>query len=111
MDAAGFERAYAERSGVSVEELRALGRVIVPCACGDALCEGWQSVNRRSVLQDAFLHADADGTAAGTFEQALARAVREYASHGLPAPKLKVIVEAEFDGGVERFEAAVQQSP
>lgn len=41
-----FERRYAERSGVTVERLRELGRVVRPCTCGDDLCEGWQSVSR-----------------------------------------------------------------
>ena len=41
-----FERAYAERSGVTVEWLREHGRVVRPCYCGDALCEGWQSLDR-----------------------------------------------------------------
>lgn len=39
-----FEADYARRSHVSVETLRELGRVVRPCACGYALCEGWQSV-------------------------------------------------------------------
>jgi hypothetical protein len=45
MTADEFERAYAARSGVTVAELRALGRVVVPCDCDYELCEGWQSVN------------------------------------------------------------------
>src|SRR5436190_12024675 len=44
MTADEFEAAYAERSGVTVEWLRARGRVVVPCACGDDSCEGWASV-------------------------------------------------------------------
>jgi len=39
-----FERAYAERSGITVEQLRELGRVVRPCTCGEDYCEGWQSV-------------------------------------------------------------------
>jgi hypothetical protein len=39
-----FERGYARRSGVTVEGLRALGRVVRPCACDMDLCQGWQSV-------------------------------------------------------------------
>jgi hypothetical protein len=41
-----FERAYAERSGVTVGELRALGRVVRPCDCGEEGCDGWQSVSQ-----------------------------------------------------------------
>jgi hypothetical protein len=43
-----FERAYAERSGLTVERLRELGRVVVPCRCGDDDCEGWASVSREA---------------------------------------------------------------
>jgi hypothetical protein len=41
-----FERDYAERSGMTVERLRELGRVVRPCDCGEAGCEGWQSVSQ-----------------------------------------------------------------
>ena len=44
--AAQFEREYAERSGVTVEWLRAHGRVVRRCRCGEEGCEGWQSVAR-----------------------------------------------------------------
>jgi hypothetical protein len=43
-----FERRYAERSGTTVEWLRRLGRIVAPCRCGEAICEGWQSINRES---------------------------------------------------------------
>lgn len=46
MEAELFEREYAARSGISVERLRELGRVVRPCHCGDEMCEGWQSINR-----------------------------------------------------------------
>jgi hypothetical protein len=39
-----FEAAYAQRSGITVEALRAIGRVVRPCSCGADECEGWQSV-------------------------------------------------------------------
>jgi hypothetical protein len=45
MTADEFEAAYAQRSGITVARLRELGRVVKPCDCGDAVCEGWQSVN------------------------------------------------------------------
>ena len=38
-----FERAYADRSQVSVEWLRRY-RVVMRCACGDSLCKGWAMV-------------------------------------------------------------------
>jgi hypothetical protein len=40
MTAEDFERGYAERSGISLEELRRY-RKPVPCNCGEAICEGW----------------------------------------------------------------------
>jgi hypothetical protein len=45
MTADEFERAYAERSGVTVEWLREQGRVVRSCDCGERGCEGWQSMN------------------------------------------------------------------
>jgi hypothetical protein len=49
-----FERAYAERSGVTVERLRELGRTVRPCDCGDPGCEGWQSISvERAAEYDA----------------------------------------------------------
>lgn len=38
-----FEAGYAARSKRTVEELRAIGRVVKPCECGDDGCQGWQS--------------------------------------------------------------------
>ena len=43
MTAEEFERQYAERSGITVERLRELGRIVAPCDCGEEYCEGWQS--------------------------------------------------------------------
>lgn len=39
-----FEAEYAARSGVTVEELRAAGRIVVPCTCDSDMCAGWASV-------------------------------------------------------------------
>ena len=39
-----FEAAYAARSGITVAELRAAGRVVAVCRCGQATCQGWASV-------------------------------------------------------------------
>lgn len=41
-----FEAAYAQRAGLTVEQLRALGRIVRPCWCGADDCPGWQSVSR-----------------------------------------------------------------
>lgn len=38
---AEFEQAYADRSGLTVDQLHELGRRAVPCDCGDDICEGW----------------------------------------------------------------------
>lgn len=48
MTASEFEEAYARESGMSVEQLRERGRIVVPCECGDDLCIGWSSVRRIS---------------------------------------------------------------
>ena len=40
-----FEKAYAARSSLTVEGLRALGRVVLPCRCGEEGCGGWQSIS------------------------------------------------------------------
>jgi hypothetical protein len=49
-----FEAAYAERSGLTVAELRALGRVVRPCDCDYEECEGWQSISlERAAEYDA----------------------------------------------------------
>jgi hypothetical protein len=37
-----FERRYAEGSGMSVEQLRAIPLVVRPCDCGEEGCLGWQ---------------------------------------------------------------------
>lgn len=45
MTAEEFEAGYAARSGITVEQLRATGRVVVECRCGDESCKGWASVS------------------------------------------------------------------
>lgn len=37
-----FEISYAEGSGLTVEELRALHLVPFPCQCEADICQGWQ---------------------------------------------------------------------
>lgn len=51
MTADDFERAYAARSGLTVERLRALGRVVRRCDCGKDGCEGWQSVSQEAAAE------------------------------------------------------------
>lgn len=53
MTADEFEAAYAARSGLTVEKLRALGRIVAPCNCGDQGCDGWQSTTQARVDDEA----------------------------------------------------------
>lgn len=53
MTGAEFEVAYAARSGVTVDWLRAQGRVVMPCECEQDGCEGWQSINRDAAIEEA----------------------------------------------------------
>lgn len=46
-----FERQYAERSRLTVERLRELGRVVVRCRCGDQGCPGWASVSKENAAE------------------------------------------------------------
>lgn len=48
-----FERAYAERSGMTVEQLRELGRVVVRCWCHEPECDGWASVSAEAAIDYA----------------------------------------------------------
>lgn len=43
--AGGFERRYATNSGLTVWQLRDLGRTVRPCRCDDESCEGLMSVS------------------------------------------------------------------
>lgn len=49
MTAEQFEQEYAARSGVSVEWLRAQGRVVATCDCDEPDCEGFQSISRENL--------------------------------------------------------------
>jgi hypothetical protein len=54
MTAEEFEVLYAHRSGLTVDELRALGRVVRPCHCRWEFCEQWQSISlERAAEYDA----------------------------------------------------------
>jgi hypothetical protein len=44
-----FEVTYATRSGVTVNQLRDLGRATIPCACGESECGGWKSTNAKDL--------------------------------------------------------------
>ena len=41
-----FEAGYAARGKMTVEQLRAHGRIVRICRCGAADCPGWQSISR-----------------------------------------------------------------
>lgn len=48
--AEAFERAYAERSGLTLEQLRAV-KTVRPCTCGEEGCEGWQSLSHQTAAE------------------------------------------------------------
>lgn len=50
-----FEKAYAERSGLTLEQLRTF-RTVRPCQCGSEMCEGWQSLS----FENARLYDEGD---------------------------------------------------
>lgn len=50
LTAEAFERAYARRSGFSVEILRK-HRTVRPCDCGEDGCEGWQSISHERAAE------------------------------------------------------------
>ena len=52
MTAEEFERQYAERSGITVEQLRKMGRIVAPCDCDYELCEGWQSTTAERLADE-----------------------------------------------------------
>ncbi|HEY1896730.1 MAG TPA: hypothetical protein VGG62_10680 [Terracidiphilus sp.] len=55
MTAEEFERQYAARSGLTVEQLREAGRIVAPCDCGWEHCQGWQSTTaERLACEKAF---------------------------------------------------------
>ena len=47
-----FIKGYARRSGLTVEELAALGNYVEPCSCGDDSCQGWQMLFRNNYIQN-----------------------------------------------------------
>lgn len=61
-----FERGYCERSGISVEQMRQWNHV-VPCDCGDEICEGWAMVpldwvNHRGLIRREVACTESNGT-------------------------------------------------
>lgn len=53
MDKAEFERGYAERSGMTVDELHDLGLRAEPCDCGEDCCGGWKVTGGKGEATDA----------------------------------------------------------
>lgn len=49
-----FERSYAERSGISVKELRK-SRIVVRCHCDYAQCDGWAMEPIACAYEDALM--------------------------------------------------------
>jgi hypothetical protein len=56
-----FERQYAARSRMTVEQLRALGRIVAPCDCGDSTCEGWQSTTAERLAEEKAWREESEG--------------------------------------------------
>jgi hypothetical protein len=40
-----FEQRYARQSSLTLEELRNVGQMAVPCSCGKHSCPGWRMAN------------------------------------------------------------------
>lgn len=45
-----FEQSYAERSGLTIDELHGMDLYAVPCNCGEDGCKGWQMRNLTILL-------------------------------------------------------------
>lgn len=57
-----FETGYASRAGESVATLRE-SNIVLPCVCGDELCNGWAMVSRHPLVVRLHLENDApEGT-------------------------------------------------
>jgi len=41
-----FEIGYANRSGLTIDELVKLGLKAFPCTCGEENCQGWQMLHK-----------------------------------------------------------------
>lgn len=52
MTAEEFEQQYAARTGITVQQLRELGRIVAPCHCGEDMCEGWQSTTQERLDEE-----------------------------------------------------------
>jgi hypothetical protein len=48
-----FTAAYAANSGITVDQLHALGRHAEPCDCGDDMCVGWMMAHDDSETPQA----------------------------------------------------------
>jgi hypothetical protein len=58
MTAEEFEAGYADRSGMTVGQLHALGLYPEPCDCGEDMCEGWAMdwAGRHAIIEAARRH-------------------------------------------------------
>ena len=67
-----FEKGYAERSGMTIEWLRANGRQAAQCDCGEEGCQGWQMAHVVNDETEQDIHDMLDGEGEAT------RSVDEY---------------------------------
>ena len=54
IEAEKFEKEYADNTGINVEELRKMGRVVVKCNlnCDYISCKGFNSISRNNAEED-----------------------------------------------------------
>jgi len=91
MTAEEFERKYAEDSGITVERLRELGRIVAPCDCGEDYCEGWQSTTAERLAEEEAMRKMELRAAeeCGVTVEQLRRKVSEIVEPGSPAWKAR----------------------
>lgn len=46
-----FVQSYGKRSGVTYEQLQEMGRIALPCHCGESICHGWSMENVRNIFE------------------------------------------------------------
>jgi hypothetical protein len=91
MTAEEFEREYAAQSGITVERLRELGRIVAPCDCGEDFCEGWQSTTAERLAEEEEMRKMELRAAEelGVTVEQLRRKVSEIVEPGSPAWKAR----------------------
>jgi hypothetical protein len=89
MTAEEFERQYAERSGITVERLRELGRIVAPCDCGEDICEGWQSTTAERLLGEMEYRLPSNCLYCGAV-------LKGGATVHAPACEIRKLIEANF---------------